>query len=140
VIVAGYTDNMHEFINSNPGLRSRFDKYFLFEDYSPQEMYAIAITLFANEGVMPDEASAQHLGNYFTFLYGLRDKHFGNARTVRMVVGEAVKNQHLRLASMKKEERTKEIMETIILDDVKEFEIKDQTAQGRTLGFRLGKK
>jgi hypothetical protein len=96
--------------------------------------------MFAKEGVMPDEASAQHLGNYFTFLYGLRDKHFGNARTVRMVVGEAVKNQHLRLASMNKEERTKEMMETIILDDVNEFEIKDKTVQGRSLGFQVGKK
>jgi len=140
VIVAGYTDNMHEFITSNPGLRSRFDKYFLFEDYSPQEMYTIAMTLFMKEGALPDEAAAQHLGNYFVFLHGLRDKHFGNARTVRGVVGEAVKNQHLRLASMKKEERTKEVMETIILDDVKEFEIKDPTVQGRRLGFQVGKK
>ena len=140
VIVAGYTDNMQEFITSNPGLRSRFDKYFVFEDYTPQDMYAIAMTLFAKEGVMPDEVSARHLGNYFTFLHGLRDKHFGNARTVRLVVGEVVKNQHLRLASMKKEERTKEIMETIIFDDVKEFQIKDATAQGRRLGFQVGKK
>jgi len=140
VIVAGYTDNMQDFITSNPGLRSRFDKYFLFDDYTPQDMYAIAMTLFAKEGVMPDEASAQHLGNYFTFLHGMRDKHFGNARTVRLVVGESVKNQHLRLASMKKEERSKEVMETIIFDDVKEFEIKDGTVHGRRLGFQVGKK
>jgi len=140
VIVAGYTDNMQEFINSNPGLRSRFDKYFFFEDYSVDDMFSIALTLFKKEGVNPDETSAQHLKNYFAFLHGMRDKHFGNARTVRQIVGESVKNQHLRLASMKKEERTKELMEAIIFDDVKEFEIKERHTGGRSLGFQVGKK
>jgi hypothetical protein len=140
VIVAGYTDNMHEFINSNPGLRSRFDKYFFFEDYAADEMFAIAQAIFAKEGVQPDEAASQHLKNYFAFLHANRDKHFGNARSVRQVVGESVKNQHLRLASMKKEERTKEIMDTIILDDVKEFEIKEVKQPTRSLGFQPGKR
>jgi AAA+ superfamily predicted ATPase len=140
VIVAGYTDNMHEFINSNPGLRSRFDKYFLFDDYTPENMYSIAMSIFAKEDVKPDDASSQHLKNYFAFLHDKRDKHFGNARTVRQVVGEAIKNQHLRLASMKKEERTKEMVDTIILDDVREFEIKDVVRPSRSLGFTIGKK
>jgi len=58
---------------------------------------------------------------------------------VRQVVGESVKKSNLRLASMKKEERTKELMETIILDDVKEFEIKE-IAHKPKLGFRVGEK
>jgi AAA+ superfamily predicted ATPase len=140
VIVAGYTDNMQDFISSNPGLRSRFDKYFQFEDYSAEEMFTIALAIFAKEGVTPEEAAAEHLKKYFAFLHERRDKHFGNARTVRQVVGEAVKNQHLRLASMKKEERTKEIMDTIIMADVSEFEIKETKTQGKSLGFQLGKK
>ncbi len=140
VIVAGYTDNMQEFITSNPGLRSRFDKYFFFEDYSAEDMFAIALAIFNKEGVKPDEASAQHLKKYFAFLHEGRDKNFGNARTVRQVVGESVKNQHLRLASMKKEERTKEVMDTIIFDDVKEFEIKETNSKSRSLGFQVGKK
>lgn len=58
---------------------------------------------------------------------------------VRQVVGETVKNQNLRLASMKKEERTSELMESVILYDVKEFEIKE-VADGRpTIGFKLKK-
>ena len=140
VIVAGYTENMQEFINSNPGLRSRFDKYFLFEDYSAEDMFTIALAIFGKEGVKPDDAAAQHLKNYFVFLHNKRDKHFGNARTVRQVVGESIKNQHLRLASMKKEERTKEIMDTVILDDVKEFEIKETNTVSRSIGFGVGKK
>lgn len=140
VIVAGYTDNMQEFITSNPGLRSRFDKYFFFEDYSAEDMYAIGLSILSKEEVQPDEAAAQHLKDYFKFLHDKRDKHFGNARTVRQVVGEAVKNQHLRLAAMKKEERTKEIMETITLDDVKEFEIKETSSSSKPLGFQVGRK
>ncbi len=134
VIVAGYTDNMYEFIQSNPGLKSRFDKYFEFEDYSPEDMFSIAAGLFKKEEAQPDPAATEHLKSYFSFLHSNRDKHFGNARTVRQVVGEAVKNQHLRLAAMKKEERTPELMATIILDDVREFEIKEESSKPR-IGF-----
>lgn len=138
VIVAGYTDNMQEFIQSNPGLKSRFDKYFIFDDYSVDEMFTIAMGIFSTEGVKPENAAATHLKNYFAFLHENKDKHFGNARTVRQVVGESVKNQNLRLAAMKKEARTPQLMETIILDDVKEFEIKETNSRRSTLGFHIG--
>lgn len=136
VIVAGYTDNMYEFISSNPGLKSRFDKYFEFPDYAPNEMFTIAMAMLAKEEVKPDDEARSHLFNYLTFLHQHRDKHFGNARAVRQLIGEVVRNQHLRLAAMKKEDRTKEIIETIILDDVKEFEIREQASSGPRIGFR----
>jgi AAA+ superfamily predicted ATPase len=138
VIVAGYTENMHQFIESNPGLKSRFDMYFEFQDYSPEEMNTIAQGLFKKEGVKVEEAARKHLEDYFAFLHSERDQHFGNARSVRQVVGESVKNQHLRLASMKKEERTPELMETIILDDVREFEIKPGKSKRPSIGFQTG--
>lgn len=138
VIVAGYTDNMHSFINSNPGLRSRFDKYFNFEDYTPDEMFVIALSMYRKESVMPDVEAAAHLKSYFAFLYARRDKHFGNARTVRQVVAESVRNQHLRLAAMKKDERTADVIATIIFDDVKEFELKDMSFEQRKIGFKKG--
>lgn len=139
VIVAGYTENMHQFIESNPGLKSRFDMYFEFPDYAPDEMNAIANALFKKEGVKVDDSARKHLEDYFTFLHSERDQHFGNARSVRQVVGESVRNQHLRLASMTKEERTPELMETIILDDVKEFEIKPGKSKRPSIGFQTGK-
>ena len=139
VIVAGYTDNMYEFIHSNPGLKSRFDRNFTFEDYTAEDMFTIALAILKKEDVIPDNASSEHLKNYFSYLHGTRDKNFGNARTVRQVCGESVKNQNLRLASMTKEERTKEMLETLILDDVKEFEIKEMDSRGR-LGFRTGER
>jgi len=139
VIVAGYTENMYQFIESNPGLKSRFDSYFEFQDYAPEEMNTIANSLFKKEGVRLEEGARKHLEDYFAFLHSERDSHFGNARSVRQVVGESVKNQHLRLASMKKEERTPELMETIILDDVKEFEIKPTKSKRPSIGFQTGK-
>ncbi len=138
VIVAGYTDNMHQFINSNPGLKSRFDKYFHFEDYTPDEMFIISLSMFRKEEVMPDVDAATHLKKYFTFLFDRRDKHFGNARTVRQTVAESVKNQNLRLAVMKKEERTVDMMATVIFDDVKEFELKESKFSQAKIGFKTG--
>jgi SpoVK/Ycf46/Vps4 family AAA+-type ATPase len=139
VIVAGYIRNMQDFINSNPGLKSRFDKYFMFEDYTPDEMFIIAIAMFRHEGVMPDVEAAEHLKKYFTFLFERRDEHFGNARTVRQTVSEAVKNQNLRMAAMKKEDRTPDLMATVTFSDVQEFELRDNEFDRHKLGFRMNK-
>lgn len=139
VIVAGYTENMHRFINSNPGLKSRFDKYFHFEDYTPDQMFIIALAMFRKEEVMPDADAGAHLKAYFILLFAHRDEFFGNARTVRQVVAESVKNQNLRLAGIKKEERTPDLMATIILDDVKEFDVTTIKPAKSTIGFKSTK-
>lgn len=137
VIVAGYTDNMREFVESNPGLKSRFDRVFAFNDYSAEELYVIAQRLFVKEKVTPDAQAEEHLKNYFAHLFHSRDKHFGNARTVRQVVGEAVKNQHLRLSEMPHQQRTPQHMETLTLQDVSEFQT-EKRSEGSSLGFKLG--
>jgi AAA+ superfamily predicted ATPase len=136
VIVAGYTENMHRFINSNPGLKSRFDKYFHFEDYTPDQMFIIALSMFRQEEVLPDVDAATHLKKYFSVLYDHRDEHFGNARTVRQTVAEAVKNQNLRLAAMPKEQRTVEMISTVVLQDVIEFELKPPAGAKGKIGFK----
>lgn len=138
VIVAGYTDNMHEFIESNPGLKSRFDRTFNFNDYSADDMYAIALSILSKEKITPDAEVETHLKNYFAHLYSNRDKYFGNARTVRQIVSEAIKNQNLRLAEMLHSQRTPEQLQSLVLNDVKEFMIKNVRAQGSSLGFKLG--
>ena len=122
IIVAGYPDRMNEFIQSNPGLRSRFDKYFEFMDFTPDEMWKIASSLFEKETVVPDKESVNYLKDYLSWLFDTKDNNFGNARTVRQIVAECVKNQNLRLAAIPKEERTETMLNTVILDDVKEFE------------------
>jgi SpoVK/Ycf46/Vps4 family AAA+-type ATPase len=138
VIVAGYTDNMKQFLESNPGLKSRFDKTFMFEDYSPEELYQIALSLVRHEGLTLDAEAEEHLKKFLQFIYDRRNKYFGNGREVRKVIEEAVKNRDLRLASMKKEERTAEVLATITYADVEEFKLADQDSDTRRrIGFTL---
>jgi SpoVK/Ycf46/Vps4 family AAA+-type ATPase len=138
VIVAGYTNNMQEFVESNPGLKSRFDRTYNFNDYNADEMYVIASGLLAKEKITANDEATEHLKKYFAFLYQNRDKNFGNARTVRQVIGEAIKNQHLRLSEMPANERTKDHLETLVIDDVKEFDTEAKRSVGSSLGFKFG--
>ncbi|TND01575.1 MAG: ATPase AAA [Bacteroidetes bacterium] len=137
VIVAGYPDNMHTFLESNPGLRSRFDRHYVFHDYSPEELYVIAQSMLAKEGLVAAPEAEAHLKNYLQQVYDKRDKFFGNARTVRQVIGEAVKNQHLRLASLPPAERTIEVLRALTAEDVAEFVLQEEKSRP-TLGFRYG--
>jgi len=140
VIVAGYPDNMREFIEANPGLKSRFDRHYEFMDYSADELYTIALSLLEKEGLTPSPSALEHLQNYLKQLYDHRDKFFGNARTVRQIVGEAVKNQHLRMAAMDSDKRTQEVLKTLALEDVAEFVVKEETSSRATVGYRYGGK
>lgn len=98
VIVAGYDELMHRFIDSNPGLRSRFNKYFHFPDYVGEELVAIFERFCTNNGYLLDEESKKYLSQEFNTMYENRDDNFGNARTVRNVFENAIRHQANRLA------------------------------------------
>jgi len=137
VIAAGYTQNMEKFMESNPGLKSRFDKVFNFEDFNAEELYTVAINQLAENNITPDAAAAEHLKKYIEFMYKNRDKYFGNGRSVRKVIEEAIRNQHLRLSELPKNKQTAKAINTLVFEDVEEFstDIKPGTPTSG-IGFR----
>ena len=116
VIVAGYTNEMHQFLESNPGLTSRFTQMFSFEDYTPEQLVAIAKNMAKSNGYKFTNDSVTLLKNKFEILYEKRDNNFGNARTARNLFLEIISKQENRLASLL--EYSDENLATLIAEDI----------------------
>jgi len=99
-IVAGYTDQMHDFIDSNPGLKSRFTQTIHFDDYTPDELTEIFLNLAASKSFTVDDDTRAAIHRQFEQLYLRRDKNFGNAREARRIFDEAVERQSQRLVGL----------------------------------------
>lgn len=138
IIVAGYPQNMHEFIESNPGFKSRFDKTFVFEDYQPEQLWLIARALLQKEGLTADATTETYLKNYLIDLYASRDKFFGNARTVRQIIGDVIMKQNLRLASLPTDQRKASDLSSLTISDVQHLVAAHNTTTKSNLGFKFG--
>jgi len=119
-------------------LNSRFDKILKFDDYSPMELMEIALFMLYKKEIFPTPEAKEHLEHYMNFLHEYRDKYFGNARTVRQVVGEAIKNQNLRLAGLTNKNRDSASSNVLTLDDVASFRMdkEDFLFNKQRIGFR----
>ncbi|MBR4751866.1 MAG: leucine-rich repeat protein [Thermoguttaceae bacterium] len=100
VIVAGYVDLMEKFLDSNPGLRSRFNTFIKFDDYTADELYQIFSFLCQQNGFSYGDDCKEYLNRLFTAVYAMRNsKSFANGRTVRNYFEKVIAQQANRLGS-----------------------------------------
>ena len=115
VIVAGYDEPMEKFINSNPGLQSRFNKYLYFPDYNGEELMAMFRMRCKKNGYRLTEEAETYAKEFFEDMYKNRDDNFGNGRDVRNRFEDIISRQANRLAAM--EAPTKDDLMTITKED-----------------------
>ena len=100
VIVAGYPEPMERFIDTNPGLQSRFTRYVEFPDYSPQELCRIFNAICRQHSLDLTPQLREKVLHHFTWLYRQRDDKFGNARLVRNCFETIVRGQATRVSDL----------------------------------------
>ena len=118
VIVAGYSGPMGDFLSSNPGLESRFNKYFTFPDYTGEQLMAIFSAQCNKNGYKLTEESEKAARELFDRLYEERNENFGNGRDVRNRFEDMIVRQSNRVAMM--ESPGKEDLMAVLPEDLEE--------------------
>jgi AAA+ superfamily predicted ATPase len=98
VILAGYSAEMQQFIDSNPGLQSRFNRYIEFPDYSAEELYQIFKKNAKEFDYTISKDAEIPLKAYLSNTVANKDKNFGNARFVRNLFEKTIERQANRLS------------------------------------------
>lgn len=98
VILAGYSAEMKQFIDSNPGLQSRFNRYIEFPDYSAEELYCIFEKTAKDFDYELSKSAVQPLKDYLSKAVTNKDKNFGNARFIRNLFEKTIERQSNRLS------------------------------------------
>lgn len=119
VVVAGYTEPMKIFIESNPGLRSRFNRYFYFKDFTPDQLYEIFESFCVKSDFIISTDAKEKLTDTFELLYRDKTESFGNARLVRNIFEKCVQNQANRIITLKK--LSSKTLKTLTVDDIPEL-------------------
>jgi stage V sporulation protein K len=98
IIAAGYENPMKDFVRSNPGLQSRFSKYFRFEDYSADELFNIFVSNATESCYILGNSAREHLQGVTRSMVRAKSKTFGNGRVIRNLFEDSLANQANRLA------------------------------------------
>ena len=117
VILAGYSQEMKAFIDSNPGLQSRFNRYINFPDYSPQELFDIFISCAEKDEYSLSDDAKEKLHALIEKAVADKDANFGNGRFIRNLFETTIQNQAIRISRAKNV--TNEVLERIIASDIK---------------------
>lgn len=99
VILAGYSKEMQDFINTNPGLQSRFNRYIDFPDYSAEELLQIFKKNVEKFDYKLDKEALVSMSEYFQHAVENKDANFGNARFVRNIFEKTLEKQANRLST-----------------------------------------
>lgn len=97
VIVAGYTEPMNKFFESNPGLKSRFNTFIEFDDYNSVELDNILLSMCQSNDYVLDDAIKEKIHLYFEQQISLKDENFANARLARNLYDDLVMNHARRV-------------------------------------------
>jgi len=97
LILAGYQKEMENFLQTNPGLRSRFPIHIDFPDYNQCELLQIAEQMCAMRQYTLSAEARNSLLKMISKHQSTRDENFGNARTVRNIIEKAIRRQAVRL-------------------------------------------
>lgn len=100
VIAAGYDNLMERFINSNPGLKSRFKTIIKFDDYSPEELFEIFKNFCSQEEYILDDEASKLIKKIIFNMYNNRNEKFGNGREIRNLFENIVTLQSRRVSSI----------------------------------------
>lgn len=122
VIVAGYPELMKEFVGSNPGLKSRFNQYINFEDYTPEQLEKIFRLYCDKQNLVISEECKEYLETYFREMYDNRGDDYANGRDVRNFFEKVIRTRA---------ERLQPILDNISVEEFRKIIPEDLEAAGR---------
>lgn len=119
VVVAGYPSEMRTFLDANPGLKSRFNQWFEFADYVPQELADIAQFAAEKRDILISPQAKTYLYDKIVESYRTRDRFFGNGRYINSLIERAKINLGLRVMKLPNPRQlSREELSTLTLNDI----------------------
>jgi stage V sporulation protein K len=116
VVVAGYPAPMQKFLDSNPGLRSRFNRFIHFDDYTPDELFQIMERMCGEHGYRLQPSAAEFIQWLLLRMHEKRGENFANGRDVRNIFEQALAQQANRVGPM--QNPTDEELCSLVAEDV----------------------